>query len=624
VRKKGIIGVIVFILFVLILAYFFSDDWLEGQIETYASDIVGAKVEIDNFDLNLAELNAGWSRLQVTDPNDTWRNIIETGNAKFNIAAEPLLYKRWIVEELRLEDFRSGSKRETDGKLPEGRLNSDEPTVLDKTIESLKNNLSQTVGFDITKIDQQVNVDSVIKILELQTPAKVETFQKEIQITISLWQTETNSLSNLDNHAKDMIADLQTIKVDQLKNLDEITSAVAKVTTFRDQIDSLHKSIIAKRSAFKNDWSNLSSQVRLVDDWIKEDIQRAVNKAKLPDFSVENIAKMLFGESLIPKLETGLKYFNLAQKYGKKLAPTGKVESPPRFKGQDILFPDKRKMPKFWLKEMVVSGETGSSLEDRGLMLAGSILNLTTNPKTVGKPTEINLSSKKENKISYDFSGILDRVQEAAKDKFSVAVSNVSLNNAELGGSGFLPNKISKGNMNVKFDLNLLQGALEGKLDIKTQQVSFLFSENSKNDQFTKIVQDVLSSIDKINVNLDFSGKPDQLKVNLKSNLDNVFASKFKSLVSGQVAKGKAELERRVRAKLEPRKRQVLAVYNQKRQELETKVTDLENQINEKVQFIENKKKEIEKRFEDEKKKQTDDLKKKAEDKLRSLLKKKK
>ena len=120
-RKKGILGVLIFLLIVLILAYFFSDNWVEKQVESYASDIVGAKVEIDNFDLNLIELKAGWTRLQVTDPNDTWSNIIETGQAKLNIAAEPLLYRRWIVEELRLEDFRSGTKRETDGKLPDDK-----------------------------------------------------------------------------------------------------------------------------------------------------------------------------------------------------------------------------------------------------------------------------------------------------------------------------------------------------------------------------------------------------------------------------------------------------------------------------------------------------------------------
>ena len=148
-RKKGIIAVLVFIILFLIAAHFFTDNWLERQIETYASGIVGAKVEIDDLDLNLLQLRAGWRRLQVADPNDTRRNVIETGAAKIDLSAEPLLYGRWIIEEMQLENLRSGTKRKTDGKLPEkaGALKT-EPTLLDQAVKSLRAELDQSTGID--------------------------------------------------------------------------------------------------------------------------------------------------------------------------------------------------------------------------------------------------------------------------------------------------------------------------------------------------------------------------------------------------------------------------------------------------------------------------------------------
>jgi len=607
-----------------VFAYLFSDNWIEGQIESVASGVVGAKVELDNFDLDLLALNAGWTRLQVTDPNDTWKNIIETGIARFNIAAEPLLYNRWIIEELRLEDFRSGTKRETDGKLPDEQIRkSDEPSVFDTAVESMKTELSQSVGFDLTKLDKKVNVDSVIKILELKTPAKIDTFRKDIQITVNNWQKEVQSLSAYEMSTKKMIDQLQTIKVDQLKTLDQITGAVATVTRVRDQVDSLQKSIKNKRNTFIQDWARLEGQTKSVNYWVRADIQNAANKARLPDLSAKNMAKILFGPLLADRIETGLKYLNIAHKYGKKLAPTNKVESPPRFKGQDVLFPDRRKMPKFWLKEMVISGETGASPENRGLILAGNLLNLSTNPKTVGKPTELKLSSSKVGKTAYELLASIDRSQDVKKDIYAFKVADISLNNADLGGSGVLPKKVSKGIMDVSFDLNLVADELNGKIDIKTKALSFVFDDQKK-DRFAAITHDILQNIGQIDVNLQFAGKPENLNLKLNSNLDNIFANRFKSLVSGEIVKGRAEIERRIRAKLEPKRKQALQFYTQKRNEIETKVSELENKINEKVQFVENKKKELEKKFEEEKKKQTDDLRKKAEDKLKSLLKKKK
>jgi uncharacterized protein (TIGR03545 family) len=367
----------------------------------------------------------------------------------------------------------------------------------------------------------------------------------------------------------------------------------------------------------------LEGQTKSIDNWVKNDIQNAVNKARLPDFSVKNIAKMLFGPLLADRFETGLKYFNIAHKYGKKLAPTNKVESPPRFEGQDILFPDRRRMPKFWLKEMVISGETGSSSENRGLILAGNILNLTTNPKTVGLPTELHLSSEKIGRTAYNFTALIDRATDINKDSFAFSVSNISLNNVNVSEGGLLPKKISKGNMDIGFNLDLVADELNGYLDISTKNVSFLFGDQQK-DRFAAITHDILQNVGQIDLKLQFSGKPQNLNIGLHSNLDNIFASRFKSLVSGEIAKGRAEIEKRIRTRLEPKKREALQLYAQKKQEIETKVSELEQQLNEKIQFVETKKKEIEQKFEEEKKKQTDDLRKKAEEKLKNLLKKKK
>ena len=81
-RWKGIIVLAVIIIIFVVLSLLLTDRWLEGQLEDFGSSIVGAKVEIDNLDVSITSLKVGWNRLQVTHPQHTMKNMIETAIAK--------------------------------------------------------------------------------------------------------------------------------------------------------------------------------------------------------------------------------------------------------------------------------------------------------------------------------------------------------------------------------------------------------------------------------------------------------------------------------------------------------------------------------------------------------------
>ncbi len=539
-----------------------------------------------NFYLNLLGLTAGWERLQVTDANDTWKNLIETGNARFNLAVEPLFYGRLIIEELSLEGFRSGTQREKDGKLPEHIKAPSEPSVFDLAAKSLNRELSRTAGIDLSRLDSKVNVDSLINIIGLTTPAKLASFQQDITTGFTRWQKEVQSLTGLESSAKQQIARLQIIKANKLTTLAEITSAIVTIKAVRDQVDSLQRTIIQKNNSFINDFSILETRAKSIDNWVKDDIQKVVSKARLPDLSAKNIARFLFGPALLSRFEIGLKYLNIANMYRGKLTPTNEYETPPRFKGQDIKFPDRRKLAKFWLKKMKISAISGSSPEG-GLTLTGSINNITTDPQIVRLPAEIQLISEKAGSPTYRISALIDRISENSKDNFFFQASGISLNNAELGGSSVLPEKILKGTMGFVFNLKINSGVLDGKLDIQCKNVTFEFNKQQRNNRFANIARDILRTTKQINVSFHFSGKPGNPKIKLTSNLDNLFAARFKTLIGGQLAKGRSEINRRIKAELEPEKQKILSLYYQKRREIEAKIALDEKQTDEKIKIAE-------------------------------------
>ncbi|OQX58358.1 hypothetical protein B5M50_04465, partial [candidate division KSB1 bacterium 4484_219] len=132
-RWKGLIFLATLVAIFIALSMFFIDKWIESGLEKAAQAIVGARVEIDNLDFSLTGLSIKWDRLQVTDPNNTMRNLIETGRTAFKMNAPALFRKRYIIEEMTLVDVRTGTSRKYDGALPKTpKKKKTKPDVIDK------------------------------------------------------------------------------------------------------------------------------------------------------------------------------------------------------------------------------------------------------------------------------------------------------------------------------------------------------------------------------------------------------------------------------------------------------------------------------------------------------------
>ena len=110
IRKSGIITLAVILILFLIGLFIFTDKWVEGTLEDIGSSAVGAKVEIDGLDISLLSLKFQLSRLQVTDPDHTMRNMFETGRVSFQLNFPALFKKKIIIENVIINDYRDNIK----------------------------------------------------------------------------------------------------------------------------------------------------------------------------------------------------------------------------------------------------------------------------------------------------------------------------------------------------------------------------------------------------------------------------------------------------------------------------------------------------------------------------------
>ncbi len=610
-RWKGIIFLAVAVGIIIVLSLIFTDRWLEYKIESNGTSIAGARVEVDNLDLSLTDLKIRWDRLQVCDRRHTMKNLIETGVCEFDMEFWPLLTRKVIIENFALTGFRTNTDRLTDGKidLPPGEQTPRQPGFVEKTANRLIEQVETNVTDQFSSFKQNVNVDSIMALLQIQSVSQITALQADLSQNYENWQNQLTQL-NYENDLQKLNSQVKAIEVNKINTLEGFQSALKSANKIEQSLDSLNKSIKASRTKLTSDLSSAQQRIGQVDDWISADYQRAMSMAKLPDLNMQNIGKMIFGTRLVNQVNYYLNYAGMARAYTDKFksAEPGK-ESPPRLKGQNIYFYNKNARPDFWIKNMILSGQTND-----GIALKGEVKNIVSDQRQIGKTTEFFVGGSKETAAAIALNGVLDYLQDQPVEQFNLKYDGFSLANTSLSESKLLPNKIQKGFGTIDASLSLHGDQVESQIKFTGNKLSFDFGdqEQSKN-KFDQIVQSIVRSIDMIDLVARIKGTQDDLAFSLNSNLDDLFVNKTKEILSKEVDEAKNKIKARVDTEVAAQRQKLDNLIKEKESQLTAQVEKYEQMVNQQQAVIETKKKEIEKSITRDKGK----LEKKAKDLLK-------
>jgi len=620
-RKKGVISLVIFIALIVALTFIFTDSWLEHTMESAGSSIVGAKVEFDGVDFSLLHLRMRWQRLQVTDPKDTWKNLFETGKTEFALELEPLLTKKIIIDNLQLEGLRFSTKRETDGKLPE---KPSKPEEKSKVVLAVQNELEKATAkmpvMNLQQYSRKVNVDSLWKMIDLRSPQKIDSLKKEYEQKYANWENRLQTLPT-EKELKGLQSQIEGIQVDQIKTVNDFQTALAKANRIYKEADSLNKNFKKIKSDFQTEIAQIKTSPDVVKQWINQDYQRALQLAHLPEISVKNVADILFGRQIINKVQAVSGYVGTARYYMEKVKSTQpkKKESPPRLKGQDIYFSSKRNWPKFWIKQISLSGVAMNEVQ-----LAGNVKDVVSSQAVIGKPTTFAVNGTRRDQAALKVDGTFDYLGEKPTETINVNFQNMPMSNIKLSDSPILPYKFQQGSGRVNSMLQFQGSDFLADVKFVASGVRFDYSDKpvGLNPRLVEITRSIAEAINTINVQAVAKRTGDKFSFSINSNLDNLIYNKMKEIVSGEVEKARQQLEQRVRAEVEKYQKNLEALTAQKKQELQSRLDLAQAEIQKRTDEIQAKRKEIEDRIEQEKKKLQKNLENQAKDKLKDLFKK--
>tara|TARA_R110002096_G_scaffold303080_1_gene498010 strand:+ start:6771 stop:8621 length:1851 start_codon:yes stop_codon:yes gene_type:complete len=612
-RVKGIIFIAVLVAIGFGLSILLTDSWIEDKIEYNASVANEAKVEIDGFEFDLFSLKIRWDRLQVTNPKNTMMNTFETGDTEFDMDFWPILWSKVIIEDVKLTGFQLDTERETDGyfEMPINESGEpEEPGFISEVTSQISGEIKKNAQSQIDEIKTDIDVDALLAKVDLQSLNKMDSLQTGLQQNYTKWE---NTLKNnpIEKNVDEIKKNVDGLEVPKLKDPKQAIAALEDVKKLSEQVKKLKTETEQLKKDFDQDFNNSSKSVGQIDNWIKDDIQSAVNVAKLPDFDIQSIGTALFGGNLLGDFNVYLEYIGVARKYGSRFVGGDEEEKIERYKGKNYKFSDKYDWPELWIKNVSLSGKTKTQID-----LSGTVTNISNNQKKTGLPIIIDLGGVDKNKVSLSVKGELNYLSDEPKENVTVIYDGFSLKKAKISPSNLLPYELKEGKGEVSAQLDLIDKRIKSEIGYKAKGISFDFEKAGKpKNKIETVIREAIQSTDEVYATALIDGTADKLNIKVRSNIDDLFVNALKNTVKKEVDAAKKKIQDEVERQVTEKRKEVEKIAKEKEAQLRAEYEKLQAKVDEQSKKVEEKKAEIEK-----KKKELEDA---VKDAAKNALKKK-
>ena len=614
-RKNFVFFVLIPLLIIAVVLYFFIDRWIEAGLEYAGQHAIGSVVEIDNLSLSLSPLGITMSRLQVANPDDPWFNLFETRSIRFAMDPGQLLRGKYIIETMEVHDCIVGTKRTTYGMLPGSASKRESAASKQGSFtalaeEILARSVEKTPIFDPAMLRRGINIDSLIKAVDLRSISHIETLKTRAALATTQWKATLADVEQTKQRLVAMDSAVRSINPSALKDVASITAALKTVDDTRKNVNDIVTTYTTRRDAMSADMQQISTAVAAIDDIAADDYRKILALARLPEVDAMGIAEVLLGKQLLQEVRTYLSYVDLAREKIQNYTARQDIETPPRMEGQDIHFPTDRAYPKLWIKSISVSGGTDQAQNPEFFYARGLVRNITSDQRVTGIPLTIDLKGSRGTTVAASLSALFDRTRSEPLDEYRAGITGVPLASYSLGREDFLPATIKNATLGTNIVVTIPGRKFDARAELDFRNMEIVYAAAPANIG-ERLAREVLSGVSGFDVDLRLWQSAEGFKAALATDLDEQFASRVKKVLGAELAKLRAEVRAKVNGFVNAKRREFEAVYAAKRAEAEKRLAEYQAIVTENIALLEAKKKELEERLEKEKQSRVDEAVKK-------------
>ncbi len=582
-RWKAIGPLALLLVIIGVLLWLFAEPVAKDTTEEVTTELLGTQVDIGKLDIIADEASVDLRALQIADPFDPNRNLIEASEIRLKLNPVALAEKKFVVENFRLSGMRFGTDRKTPARPVEG------DGFAPQALRSVRQWAQQ---FDVP-ILQLTPIDTIKQLV--LNPTQLTTVRSAQALAAradSARRGLDQSFQQLDikgtvDTARGLVERLRATNPRTL-GLDGTRRAIEEARATLKRLEDAKTRLGALERQVKGGVGSLAAGLGTLEEARKKDYAFAKSLLQLPSFSAPEIGEAFFGKVSIDRFQQALYYSELARHYMPPGLLPRETSGPDRLRasGQSVRFPKEKEWPKFLLQsgqmDLAIGGDSplGGAYE-------AVVQGLTSAPSLYGKPTMVRTRRTAEGSAiaSIDVSAVIDHVNPGrVRDSATARLRGVKLPSFTIPG---LPFKLAPGTGTANLAFSLESEALSGRWSIGSDQVAWsLDSTGKKLNTLEQLVWRVVSGLKELSVDARVSGSVRSPKLAVSSNLDRAIAQRLQAVIGEEVAKAekmvRAKVDSVVAAKVEPVKRQVAEVGTQAETRLATerkRLDEVETQL---------------------------------------------
>jgi uncharacterized protein (TIGR03545 family) len=568
-RWKAIGPLLLFILLLGVLVWLFAEPVAKDTTEEVSTELLGTQVDLGALDIIAKQASVDLRRLQVADPFDLTKNLVEAEDIRLKLNPEALAEKKLVVEHLSLRGMRFGTTRETPARPVEG------DGFAPQALRSVRQWARQ---FDVPLLEL-TPIDTIRQLaLDPTQLTTVQAAQSLLARTDSTRRGLDQGFEALDvggtvDSARGLVQRLSATDPKRL-GLDGTRRAIEDVRRTLAEVEAAKRRLQGLERQVRGGVDLLGEGLGDLDEARRKDYAFARSLLQLPSFSAPEIGNAFFGKVSVDRFQQALYWAELARHYMPPGLLPREDTGPDRLRasGTTVRFPKEREWPSFLLQLGRIDFAIGGDSPLRGAYEA-TVQGLTSAPALYGKPVQVRArrSAAGTGLASIEVDAVLDHVRrDRVRDSLSARLRGVHLPEIALPG---LPLRLAPGTGSSSLAFALRGDRVSGRWAIGSSQVAWAIdTAGGPLNEIERLVWRVVSGLDDLSVEAVMRGTLRAPRLSVSSNLDRAIAARLDAVIGEEVAKAermvRAKVDSLVAAKVEPVQRRIAEVRTQAEQRL--------------------------------------------------------
>ncbi|MDR0485250.1 MAG: TIGR03545 family protein [Elusimicrobiota bacterium] len=536
---------------------FFLDPILKSALVSAGQAVFGAKVEVGGFKTSFKSFSVSISNLRIGDKDNEFKNLADIGSIKFKVRFIPMLSKKFIIDNMSVDNFKWATIRKTSAKLPPKKQKKSGTGIFSKALESAqKTAASEFEQFSsVQKINEAKNLSknfSAKGAIDFANIKAVDEIKKSYQDMSDKYSNYEKDIKVKGEDIKVEISGIETlvnkISKTNIKTLDDaadLRNNLKELLSQKEKLEISYKDIKTLQANLSKDVKDGSKTIKGFDDLIKSDVSNVLSQLSIPSSSQDTIRKLL-GQTWVNRINTIVYYMELVRQYmPPKSVSENPHEAPIRLKGRDIIFPVRSVLPKLWIGNISLTANSGGEgKEGTPVYYSGYVRNISSNQSLIGKPLAFEIASDDKKQL-IKINGVFDRLTDIPTDTISFFADGTSASMLGIPDSSYTPS-FNKGKLKFQSNFTLKGSDFISAMKLNLYSFGYDAATSGADATTAKYMSMLWKGINSLNANAGFSIIGGSLKMDFSSDIDSIFSRRFNEIVKSELG----DLENKVRAEV--------------------------------------------------------------------------